>query len=199
MEIDAMKRVFLESAVRVVARDGLEKATTKNIAKEAHLNEAYIYRCFPGKDELLSEALHQEDVNFVRLLLELLDANHALGLNFKERAYVLWKRSWDFILELSDDFLFYVRYYYSTCRGKAYEEHLECYKPVVERCRPYFKEGVNMDILVHQIFSTMLFFGCRVITGELTHDEETACKTFEQIYYFVEPNVRPEILEEVTL
>lgn len=41
-----MKQIFMESAVHVVARDGLENATTKAIAAQAGLNEAYIYKCF---------------------------------------------------------------------------------------------------------------------------------------------------------
>lgn len=64
MEVQEMRQVFIDSAVRVVARDGMEKTTTKAIASEAKLNEAYIYKCFSGKDELLSAALHMEDVNF---------------------------------------------------------------------------------------------------------------------------------------
>lgn len=59
MEVQEMRQVFIDSAVRVVARDGLEKATTKAIAAEAGLNEAYIYKCFAGKDELLSEAFYR--------------------------------------------------------------------------------------------------------------------------------------------
>lgn len=41
MEVQEMRQVFIDSAVRVVARDGLEKTTTKAIASEAKLNEAY--------------------------------------------------------------------------------------------------------------------------------------------------------------
>ena len=52
MEHQNIKQAFIDSAVRVVARDGMEKATTKAIAAEAKLNEAYIYKCFPSKDEL---------------------------------------------------------------------------------------------------------------------------------------------------
>ena len=33
-----MKQIFMESAVHVVARDGLEKTTTKAIAAQAGLN-----------------------------------------------------------------------------------------------------------------------------------------------------------------
>lgn len=67
MEVQEMRQVFIDSAVRVVAQDGLEKTTTKAIASEAKLNEAYIYKCFSSEDDLLSAALHMEDVNFVNL------------------------------------------------------------------------------------------------------------------------------------
>lgn len=58
MEVQEMRQVFIDSAVRVVARDGLEKTTTKAIASEAKLNEAYIYKCFSGKDEMTCSARH---------------------------------------------------------------------------------------------------------------------------------------------
>ena len=96
MEQESMKQAFMESAVRVVARDGMEKATTKAVAAEAKLNEAYIYKCFSNKDELLSAALHMEDVRFANLLQKTLPVMHMPDLLWKERAYILWKRSWDF-------------------------------------------------------------------------------------------------------
>ena len=59
MNQQSMKQTFMMSAVRVIARDGLVKATTKAIAAEAGLNEALIYRCFSSKNELLSAATTQ--------------------------------------------------------------------------------------------------------------------------------------------
>lgn len=44
---------------------------------------------------------------------------------------------------------------------------------------------------MHQIFDTMLAFATRVLNGEATTEW-----TFEQIYSFVVPNVRAEVLEE---
>ena len=58
MEQREIQQTFIRSAIRVIARKGLVKATTKAIAADAGLNEAYIYKCFKGKDELLAEALH---------------------------------------------------------------------------------------------------------------------------------------------
>lgn len=197
MEQQNIKQAFIDSAVRVVARDGMEKATTKAIAAEAKLNEAYIYKCFPSKDELLSEAFQMEDVNFANLLQKTLPIMHMPGLSWKERAYILWKKSWEFILSKPADCIFYIRYYYSaSCRAHAYDVHLACYKPLIERAGKAFRPGTNMDMLIHQIFSTMLFFASRVLNGELENSEATTQWAFEQIYSFVVPNVRAEVLEE---
>lgn len=139
-----------------MARDGMEKATTKAVAAEAKLNEAYIYKCFSNKDELLSAALHMEDVRFANLLQKTLPVMHMPDLLWKERAYILWKRSWDFILQRPEDCAFYPRYYYSASyRAHAYERHLACFKPLIEKVSKSFKPGTNMDMLVHQIFFTM--------------------------------------------
>ena len=192
-----MRQSFIDSAIRIVARDGMEKTTTKAIAAEAKLNEAYIYKCFSGKDELLSAALHMEDENFANLLQKTLPVMHMQGFSWKERAYILWKKSWDFILKEPADCIFYIRYYYSaSCRIHAYETHLACFKPLIEKASTSFKPATNMDMLIHQIFSTMLFFASRVLGGELENSEETTAWAFEQIYSFVVPNVKDEVLEE---
>ena len=197
MDQQSMKQTFMMSAVRVIARDGLVKATTKAIAAEAGLNEAFIYRCFSSKDELLSAAFYQEDENFTTLLRETLPVMHMPGLTWKERAFLLWKQSWEFILKNEADCIFYIRYYYSAdCRAQAYDTHLTHFHALIEKVRPAFKMGTNVDMLVHQIFDTMLAFATRVLNGEIENSEATTQWTFEQIYSFVVPNVRAEVLEK---
>ncbi len=192
----SIKQAFIRGAVRVVAQKGLENATTKAIAAEAKLNEAYIYKCFSGKDELLSTALLVEDCNFAELLHDMLLQEREKNCGWKQRAYVIWRKSWDFILEEKDDFLFYIRYYYSaSCMMHAYRQHLEIYRPVIKMVEGSFKPGTYMEMLVHQIFSTMLFYGLRVTSGELPNNDETMTWVFDQIFNFVAPNVRPEFLQ----
>ncbi len=192
-----MRQVFIESAVHVVAREGLEKTTTKAIAAQAKLNEAYIYKCFSGKDELLNEALHMEDDNFAVLLHETLPVMKDKRFTWKERAYKLWKTSWDFILEERDDCIFYIRFYFASIGvNSVYSKHLDSYRPLGDRIKNTFKPGTNMDMLIHQIFCTMLFFASRVMDGDLENNEETTKWVFEQMYSFIAPNVRPEKLNE---
>lgn len=197
LEQQSMKQAFMESAVRIVAREGLAKTTTKAIAAEAGLNEAYIYKCFNGKDELLSEAFHMEDERFAALLRETLPVMRMPGFTWKERAFLLWKKSWDFILDKEADCIFYIRYYYSAdCRTYAYDTHLKHFHELIEKVRPTFKQDANVDMLVQQIFDTMLAFATRVLNGEIENSEATTELTFEQIYSFVVPNIRPEVLGE---
>lgn len=47
------------------------------------MNEAYIYRCFESKEELLRTAFHLEDVNFAYFLRKKLPLMHDEALSWK--------------------------------------------------------------------------------------------------------------------
>ena len=190
-----MRQLLIESAIRVVAREGLDKATTKAIAADAGLNEAYIYRCFESKEALLRDAFHMEDVSFSCFFRQQLPMMHDKSAPWKDRAFRLWSVSWRFILERRDDYCFYLRYYYSAnCRKYAYQEHLECFQELFAVMRQAFRPDGNVDMLLHQVFDTMLSFAARVIGGEMLDNDETTRWAFEQICCFVAPNVRVELL-----
>ena len=164
------KQAFIEGTVRVVARDGLDKTTTKAIATEAGLSEAYF-------------------------LKQNLTVMHVQNTSWKDRAFQLWSASWRFILGKKDNCLFYLRYYYSAnCRTYAYEEHLQCFQELFAAVEQTFKPEANVNMLLHQVFDTMLSFAARVLGGEMPDDDATTQWAFEQIYSFVVPNVREELL-----
>lgn len=148
------KQAFIEGTVRVVARDGLDKTTTKAIATEAGLSEAYIYRCFESKEALLCAAFHMEDVAFAYFLKQNLVGMHIQNAPWKDRAFQLWSASWRFILGRKDDCLFYLRYYYSAnCRTYAYEEHLQCFQELFAAVEQTFKPEANVNMLLHQVLT----------------------------------------------
>ena len=178
------KQAFIEGTVRVVARDGLDKTTTKAIATEAGLSEAYIYRCFESKEALLCAAFHMEDVAFAYFLKQNLVGMHIQNAPWKDRAFQLWSASWRFILGRKDDCLFYLRYYYSAnCRTYAYEEHLQCFQELFAAVEQTFKPEANVNMLLHQVFDTMLSFAARVLGGEMPDDDATTQWAFEQTGY----------------
>ena len=55
MKQDETRRMLIDGTIHVIARDGLDKATTKQIGLETSINEAYIYRCFAGKEDMFAK------------------------------------------------------------------------------------------------------------------------------------------------
>lgn len=57
-----------------------------------------------------------------------------------------------------------------------------------------FKPEANVNMVLHQVYDTMLSFAARVLGGEMPDDDATTQWAFEQIYSFVVPNFREEYL-----
>ena len=194
--LNEVREALLNSTVRIVAQYGLERTTTKLIAADAQINEAYIYRCYDSKDSLLQATFHMEDVCLAEHVRKSLPVMRIRGLNWKERCFLLWKSCWEFILHKPDDCRFYLQYYYSvSCRRHAYDEHLKYFHSLFDEIRPVFRPDTNVDMLLHQIFDTMLSFAARVLSGEIKDSEDTTKWTFEQVYSFVRPNAREDWVE----
>lgn len=58
-ETPATRERIIEAAMKVFARDGLHRATTRIIAEEAGVNEVTLFRHFQNKDGLLSAVMIQ--------------------------------------------------------------------------------------------------------------------------------------------
>ncbi|HEX3445266.1 MAG TPA: TetR/AcrR family transcriptional regulator [Chthoniobacterales bacterium] len=54
---DLTRRRILEAAEKVFSRDGFQGATTREIAREAQVNEVTLFRHFRSRDELLRETI----------------------------------------------------------------------------------------------------------------------------------------------
>lgn len=61
MKQDETRRMLIDGTIHVIARDGLDKATTKQIGLETSINEAYIYRCFAGKEDMFAKTFDALD------------------------------------------------------------------------------------------------------------------------------------------
>ena len=97
--LNEVREALLNSTVRIVSQYGLERTTTKLIAADAQINEAYIYRCYDSKDSLLQATFHMEDVCLAEMcenrlaehVRKSLPVMRIRGLNWKERCFLLWK------------------------------------------------------------------------------------------------------------
>lgn len=97
------RELLLDAVVRVAARDGLDRTTTKLIAAEVPCNEVYIYRNFGSKDGLLQAAFNRTDMRFVQTVLKNLDVMDKPGQPLEQRCRALWEPVWRFCLAQPDD------------------------------------------------------------------------------------------------
>ena len=88
------RELLQDAAVLVVARDGLDHATTKSIAGEAACNEVYIYRNFGSKEGLLQAAFNRADIAFVQNVLKHIDVMDEADRSLEERCHALWDPVW---------------------------------------------------------------------------------------------------------
>ena len=128
------RELLIDAVVRVAAREGLDRTTTKLIAAEVPCNEVYIYRNFGSKDALLQAAFSRTDLRFVQTVLKNLDVMDAPGQPLEQRCRALWEPVWRFCLAQPDDIRFYLRYYYSAqFLASAHELHHRNYQQLQAR------------------------------------------------------------------
>jgi AcrR family transcriptional regulator len=70
MKTDQLRQILIDGTIRVIASEGLGKASTKQIGKATNLNEAYIYRCFNNKEDMFLKAFNSLDDELLSVTLK---------------------------------------------------------------------------------------------------------------------------------
>ena len=156
------RELLIDAVVRVAAREGLDRTTTKLIAAEVPCNEVYIYRNFGSKDALL------------------------------QAAFSLGEPVWRFCLAQPDDIRFYLRYYYSAqFLASAHELHHRNYQQLQARLSRYFISSHDSWLLMAHIFETILSFVSHVLCGDLQDTPELDEQVFSLIFRTLQPYMLP--------
>ena len=191
MTQDEMRLALLDSTVRIIAKDGLDKATTRSIAQAAQLNEAYIYRFFNDKEYLFKEAFTMLDNELISKILLHLPIMSANELDFETRCRALFFACWKFILSNQEKCLCFIRYYFSPYFKKySFDAHQARYKKVVEIMTPAFRPKANVWMLLNHILNTMLNFATKVFNGAVKDCDDTTEHVFLLVYYSIKPYLK---------
>ena len=186
------RELLQDAAVLVVARDGLDHATTKSIAGEAACNEVYIYRNFGSKEGLLQAAFNRADIGFVQNVLKHIDVMDEADRSLEERCHALWDPVWAFCVGKPDIVQFYLRYYYSAqFLASAHELHHRNYQQLQDRLSRYFISSHDSWLLMAHIFETILSFVSHVLCGDLQDTPELDEQVFILIFRTLQPYMLP--------
>ena len=192
------RELLLDAVVRVAARDGLDRTTTKLIAAEVPCNEVYIYRNFGSKDALLQAAFIRTDLRFVQTVLKNMDVMDVPGQPLEQRCRALWEPVWRFCLAQPDDIRFYLRYYYSAqFLVSAHELHHRNYQQLQACLSRYFVSAHDSWLLMAHIFETILSFVSHVLCGDLQDTPELEEQVFSLIFRTLQPYMLPDLPEDL--
>lgn len=102
--IDDKRTALLESTVRAVAKYGMKDISTRNISSDAGVNDAYIYRYFENKEDLLVQAYLLENHKFMHHVIRQIDLvrKQMSACPLPERCRLVFHAAWRYLIDTPD-------------------------------------------------------------------------------------------------
>ena len=173
---------LIDGTIKVIARDGLDKTTTKAITTETGLFETYIYQYFKNKDGLLAATFEQLDDELATNALLATRVFEDPSMDVAQQSIAYFTSVWSFMLENQEKCVTYMRYYYSPYFSKySAEAHVARYAELTKKFSRNFREEANTWMLLNHMLGTTMIFALRVINGELEDNEDTRVNVFNVI------------------
>ena len=178
-----IRETLIARTISVIANDGLDKTTTKAITTGTGINEAYIYRYFAGKEDLLAKSFEKLDNELLETVMQELPVMSNSAYDFKTRGKMYFTAVWDFMLANKEHCIAYVRYFYSTYFTKySADFHQQLFIPLVEKFSEAFIEEANVWMILNHILNVMLDFAVKVHNNQMPENDDYSEHVFRVIY-----------------
>ena len=179
---------LIENTIKVIASEGLENTTTKAIVRGTDLNEAYIYRVFADKEDLLASVFETLDAELFEVTMADVEVMYDESMEYSARCRTYFNAVWHFILENREECIAYIRYFYSPYfRKYSHIRHGERFAPLLARFKHAFREEANVWMLLNHILNVMLDFALKVHGGEVPNNADTEEHVYRLIYFSISP------------
>ena len=96
MEVDKKKEIF-DAAQSLFAQFGLKKITTDDIAHEARVSKATIYKCYRNKSQIFDEVVETEAEQLLKVIRAAVDEAPTVADKFKAHLFTRMERIGEFI------------------------------------------------------------------------------------------------------
>ncbi len=183
MKHEEIRKNLINGTIYVIARDGINKATTKQIGQTTSINEAYIYRVFENKEDMFAKTFSYLDEELVTNVMQHVSVMYDQQIKFEMRCWLFFSSVWEFLLGNREKCFAFIRYYYSPYFSKySSEEHKKRYLPLVDQFKNAFRDEANVWMILNHILTTMLDFTVKIFDGEVPNNNDTAEHVFRLIY-----------------
>ena len=174
---------LIDATIGVIAREGLDKASTKLIGQAASINEAYIYRSFANKEDMFAKTFDFLDEELLHKTMELVDVMYMQELDFETRSRTYFFGLWEFLLSNRDKCLTYIRYFYSPYFTRfSADGHQARFAPLVQKFQGAFKDEANVWMILNHILNVIFDFAIKVHNGQMPEEDNYTEHVFRVIY-----------------
>jgi AcrR family transcriptional regulator len=91
LSVDERRQALVDAAIRVMGRDGVEKATTRAIVTEAGMRQGFFHYCFRDKEELLLRVIETITERNVAAALALVEPGRDLADMLRDGMRAYWQ------------------------------------------------------------------------------------------------------------
>lgn len=191
MKRDLIRLKLIDGTIHIIAKEGLDKATTKQIGQQTTTNEAYIYRCFKGKEDMLAKTFDALDEELLGKTMQYVEVMYLSGVEFVQRCRCYFFAVWEFLLSNRDKCLAYVQYFYSPyfTRNSA-KDHEKRFVPLLTKFKGAFKDEADVWMILNHILNVMLDFAVKVHNDQMPNNDNYAEHVFRVIYASVKQYFR---------
>lgn len=198
MKQDETRLKLLNGTIHVIARQGLDKTTTKQISLETGINEVYIYRCFNDKEDLFTKCFDALDDELAENIFQHASVMYIDTMEFELRCRFYFSAIWSFLLGNRDKCLAYVRYYYSEYFNEfSVASHQKRYQSLIEKFKSAFKDEADIWMILNHILNVMLDFAVKVHNNQMPKEDNYAEHVFRVIYASVKQYFKEGIGESI--
>ena len=191
MKQNEIRQRLIDGTVCVIAKEGLDKASTKQTGLAASINEAYIYRCFKDKEDMFAKTFDALDEELLAITMQHVEVMYRTDMEFVQRCRSYFFAVWAFLLGSRDKCLTYMQYFYSPYFTRCSAEgHKKRFMPLLTRFSGAFKDEADVWMILNHILNVMLDFAVKVHNDQMPNKDEYAEHVFRVIYASVKQYFR---------
>lgn len=191
MKQTRFRQQLIDGTIRVIAREGMDKASAKQIELETGINVVYIYRCFKDKEDLFVKTFEALDEELLAQTLFNLPMMYETAMPFEKRCRHFFDEMWNFLLSNRDKCLTFMRYFYSPYFTKySAADHKKRFAPVVEKFSAAFIDEADVWMILNHILNVMLDFAVKVHHGHMSAEDDYAEHVYRVIYVSIKQYFR---------
>jgi len=197
MKQDAIRRSLIDGTIHVIAKNGLDKASTKQISLATSINEAYIYRYFNDKEDLFAKYFAFLDNQLVEKTIAHFPIMNMTEMNFEMRCWAYFTAIWRFVIGNQNECSAYVQYFYSPYYPKhSADEHKARFMPLVNMFKSAFRDEADVWMILNHILNVILDFAIKVHRNIMPGDDSYTEHVFRVIYTSVKQYFKEGVLIE---